>query len=84
MQIELEIASGCLSDEIFTSFSVDPITYLIGQTGVIEVSPTWSNTVAGCPSEYNVYRLDDGVQRSLTPEESELVQQQNFDSGIVL
>ena len=61
MQIELEIASGCLTDEIYTSFSVDPITYLIGQTGVIEVSPTWSNTVAGCPSEYNVYRLDDGV-----------------------
>lgn len=53
MLIELEIAPGCLEDEIETSFTFENYEYTIGRTGSVEVAPSWeANSVQGCPSEY--------------------------------
>ena len=53
MLIELEIAPGCLVDEIETSFTFENYEYIIGRTGSVEVAPSWeASSVQGCPSEF--------------------------------
>ena len=64
---QTDIANTCRSDEIMTTFIVNTISYQIGITGEILITPTWEpNSIEDCPSQYIMYRLVDNIQRRLT------------------
>ena len=59
---ETELTNQCREDQILTDFTVEPIDYKIGVTGVINIEPEWQpNSIQDCPSEFMLLILgDDG------------------------
>ena len=76
MLIQVTLANGCIYEEIWTEFTQEPIEYKAGETGLVQISPTWeqSGAAPGCPATYTLERMEDSsVPRPLTTYESGFV-----------
>ena len=67
--IELKVKDGCEEDEVTNLSTIEDTLYYIAEDGLVKYQPTWTHSELGCPIEYLVSRIVDGVERPLTDEE---------------
>jgi len=66
----LDVDVDCEIDELTPTTTIANAVYTISVDGAVPFIPTYSvQTEAGCPLEYDVQIVDNGVARNLTPAE---------------
>ena len=61
--ISLDVANGCLVDEVTTTgTAISDITYILQNDGLLSWTPTWSSTMTGCPLTFEIGRIVTGVE----------------------
>ena len=69
--IVLDVQNGCLNDEVTTTAAaINDLTYNINEDGTLSWSPTWSNSVTGCPQTFEIGRIVTSVEQALTGHET--------------
>jgi hypothetical protein len=64
MLVKLTVVNdACIDDEISTNFNADPVKYDIGQTGPVQINPTWNeNTKPECPFTFELLKVVGGSE----------------------
>ena len=85
MIISLDLANGCLIDEVTTTgTAISDFTYYLNNDGLLSWSPTFSSTVTGCPLTFEIGLIVSTVEQALTSHETAVLTHSTVDGSLTL
>ena len=69
MIINLEVRNECDQDAVVNLKTISDQLYYIAESRVVTFEPTWSSNITGCPLVQEIARIENGIARSLNPQE---------------
>ena len=83
--INLAVSNACLSDEVTaTATAISDFSYYLQNDGLLSWSPTWSSTVDGCPTTFEIGRVFTGVEQALTSHETAALTHSDGNGSLTL